>query len=256
MTTPLVLTFVGDDRPGLVNAISERIAALRRDLAREPVGAARRQIRRRAAGQRPDESTLAALKSSLREPRAGRPARLVERGAAVDAERPGRTVTLDIVGQERPGIVRDVTQALDPPRRQHRGIRERPGKGAVHRRRDVPRQSALERPRGPRARRLAQGARAACRRDHGRSQRRRGRGAPLTGALSAACAPAPGVAIRRPGKMRLEADDDGEVSRTRVLRRSADRQSAPRQLPRRDQALCRDAERRIRASTASSTCMR
>ena len=27
MTTPLVLTFVGDDRPGLVNAISEKVAA-------------------------------------------------------------------------------------------------------------------------------------------------------------------------------------------------------------------------------------
>src|SRR5260370_430961 len=27
MTTPLVLTFVGDDRPGLVNAISQRVAA-------------------------------------------------------------------------------------------------------------------------------------------------------------------------------------------------------------------------------------
>jgi predicted amino acid-binding ACT domain protein len=25
MTTPLVLTFVGDDRPGLVNAISEKV---------------------------------------------------------------------------------------------------------------------------------------------------------------------------------------------------------------------------------------
>ena len=27
MTMPLVLTFVGDDRPGLVNAISEKVAA-------------------------------------------------------------------------------------------------------------------------------------------------------------------------------------------------------------------------------------
>ena len=37
-------------------------------------------------------------------------------------------------------------------------------------------------------------------------------------------------------------EDDGEVSRARVFRRSADRQSAPRQLSRRDQALRRDAE--------------
>ncbi len=51
MTTPLVLTFVGDDRPGLVNAISEK-SPLRRDLAREQIGAARGQIRRRGAHQR------------------------------------------------------------------------------------------------------------------------------------------------------------------------------------------------------------
>ncbi len=40
MTTSLVLTFVGDDRPGLVSAISEKVAACG-DLAREPVSAAR-----------------------------------------------------------------------------------------------------------------------------------------------------------------------------------------------------------------------
>ena len=33
MTTPLVLTFVGDDRPGLVNAISEKVVDSRRNLA-------------------------------------------------------------------------------------------------------------------------------------------------------------------------------------------------------------------------------
>ena len=35
----------------------------------------------------------------------------IDRGAAGD-EKPGRLVTLEIVGAERPGIVRDVTQAL------------------------------------------------------------------------------------------------------------------------------------------------
>jgi glycine cleavage system regulatory protein len=36
----------------------------------------------------------------------------IERGAAAESERPRRVVTLEIVGNERPGIVRDVTQAL------------------------------------------------------------------------------------------------------------------------------------------------
>jgi len=31
--TSLVLTFVGDDRPGLVNAVSEKVVDFRRDLA-------------------------------------------------------------------------------------------------------------------------------------------------------------------------------------------------------------------------------
>ena len=37
----------------------------------------------------------------------------IERGAAAEAEKPARLVTLDILGRERPGIVRDVTQALN-----------------------------------------------------------------------------------------------------------------------------------------------
>ena len=36
----------------------------------------------------------------------------IERGAAAEPEKPARLVTLEIVGKERPGIVRDVTQAL------------------------------------------------------------------------------------------------------------------------------------------------
>ena len=36
----------------------------------------------------------------------------IDRGAAAESERPQRTVRLDLVGAERAGIVRDVTQAL------------------------------------------------------------------------------------------------------------------------------------------------
>ena len=112
MTTPLVLTFVGDDRPGLVNAISEKVAACRRDLAREPVGAARGQIRRRGAGQRSRRSAVAAGIVAARS-RARRAARSRSSAArAAEAEKPARIVRLGILGNERPGIVRDVTQAL------------------------------------------------------------------------------------------------------------------------------------------------
>ena len=127
---PLVLTFVGDDRPGLVNAVSEKIAALRRDLARKPLGPARRQIRGRGARQRPRAERRSARTGAARtrDRRAyahHRARRARRRGAAA-----ARSVTLDILGNERPGIVRDVTQALNGARRQHRGIRERPRKRA------------------------------------------------------------------------------------------------------------------------------
>jgi glycine cleavage system regulatory protein len=111
MTTPLVLTFIGDDRPGLVNAISEKVAAC---------GATWLESRSaRLAGKfagvllisAPDE-TLAALESSLRDLEPAGLRVTIEVGAEVEGERPGRIVTLDILGRERPGIVRDVTQAL------------------------------------------------------------------------------------------------------------------------------------------------
>jgi glycine cleavage system regulatory protein len=109
--TPIVLTFVGDDRPGLVNAISEKVAAL---------GATWLESRSvRLAGKFagvvlisvPDDR-LTALELSLRDLAHAGLRIGVERGAAAESERPARTVKLDVVGNERPGIVRDVTQAL------------------------------------------------------------------------------------------------------------------------------------------------
>jgi glycine cleavage system regulatory protein len=111
MTTPLVLTFVGDDRPGLINAISEKVAASGATwlesrsvrLAGKFAGVALVSV--------PD-SRLTELELSLR---ALAPAGLriaIERGAPAAAEKPARIVSLDILGRERPGIVRDVTQAL------------------------------------------------------------------------------------------------------------------------------------------------
>ena len=49
---PLVLTFVGDDRPGLVNAISEKVATHGATWLESRSVAARGQIRGRLAGQR------------------------------------------------------------------------------------------------------------------------------------------------------------------------------------------------------------
>ena len=108
---PLVLTFVGDDRPGLVNAVSDKIAAFG--------GTWLESRSARLAGKfagillvNVPEENLLALEHALH---GLAPAGLhltIERGAVEEVKPPARLVTLDILGNERPGIVRDVTQAL------------------------------------------------------------------------------------------------------------------------------------------------
>ena len=109
--TPLVLTFVGDDRPGLINAIAEKVAhsggtwlesrSVR--LAGKFAGVVLVSV--------PDES-LIPLESALAKLAPSGLRVSVDRGAAAELEKPVRTVKLDVVGNDRPGIVRDVTQAL------------------------------------------------------------------------------------------------------------------------------------------------
>lgn len=109
---PLVLTFVGDDRPGLVSAVSEKIAAC---------GATWLESRSaRLAGKfagillvNVPEARATELRSSLRLLETTGLHLTVEQGAAgADAQPQGRLLKLDIIGNERPGIVRDVTSAL------------------------------------------------------------------------------------------------------------------------------------------------
>ncbi len=108
---PLVLTFVGDDRPGLVGAISETVAACgatwlesrSAELAGKFAGILLVNV--------PDAGLLE-LESSLRRLESAGLRVTIERGARQEAERRDRLIRLDILGNERPGIVRDVTQAL------------------------------------------------------------------------------------------------------------------------------------------------
>ncbi len=110
--TPLVLTLIGDDKPGLVNAASEAVAAhggtwLESRLAR---------LAGKFAGivliEAPDEKTEA-LTGALRALESAGLKVAVERGAAQAAPTAGaRHLDIEIVGHERPGIVRDLTQAL------------------------------------------------------------------------------------------------------------------------------------------------
>lgn len=111
MPTPLVLTFVGRDRPGLVNAMSERVAA---------AGGTWLESRLvRLAGEfagvvlvAAPEDRIAALQAALAglEPSGLRVT--ISPSDAAMAPSSERLIGLSIVGHERPGIVRDVTQAL------------------------------------------------------------------------------------------------------------------------------------------------
>ena len=110
MTTPLVVTFVGDDRPGLVNAVADRIAACGATWLESRSAELAGKFAGVLLAAAPDEK-VAELEASLRELESQGLHLTIERGAA-HAQRPRRLVRLEIVGHERPGIVRDLTRAL------------------------------------------------------------------------------------------------------------------------------------------------
>ncbi len=108
---PLVLTYVGADRPGLVNAVSEKIA----DFGGTWLESRAVRLAGKFAGiLRVDvpEASLPALERALRDLAPIGLVLTIERGALDEAASSARLITLDILGNERPGIVRDVTQAL------------------------------------------------------------------------------------------------------------------------------------------------
>jgi glycine cleavage system regulatory protein len=111
MATPLVLTFIGRDRPGLVNAISQKVAAAGGSWLESRLA--------RLAGEfagillvAVPEANIALFGASLRDLEAGGLRLTLERSAAAGEPGPGGIVELNLLGNDRPGIVREVTQAL------------------------------------------------------------------------------------------------------------------------------------------------
>jgi len=111
MTTPLVLTFVGRDRPGLVNAISERVAAAGGTWLESRLA--------RLAGEfagivlvAAPEDKLEGLASALRGLETAGLRLTISPSVPAAAAPSERLIALSIVGHERPGIVREVTEAL------------------------------------------------------------------------------------------------------------------------------------------------
>lgn len=111
MTTSLIMTVIGRDRPGLVRAISEKIAAFdgnwletrMASLAGEFAG-----ILRVAVPQAKADALIAALQSLESEG-----LRLIIEKSIGEPPMPaGRTLNLALIGQDRRGIVRDISGVL------------------------------------------------------------------------------------------------------------------------------------------------
>lgn len=110
MNASLVITLIGTDRPGLVNALAARAAACGANwlessmaqLAGKFAGIVRLEIAEAEAGK---------LEASLRELEADGLRLTIERGAAA-ASAPRRSTKLELVGHDRPGIVREISGVL------------------------------------------------------------------------------------------------------------------------------------------------
>jgi glycine cleavage system regulatory protein len=104
----LILTVVGPDRPGLVRALSEAVAARNGSWLESRMA--------RLAGQFAGIVLVEAPESLLDDLRSleGQGLRItVQTGTSAQAAPEGRPrVALEVVGNDRPGIVRDISQVL------------------------------------------------------------------------------------------------------------------------------------------------
>ena len=110
MRTSLVLTVIGDDKPGIVEQLSDRILATGANweesrmarLAGKFAGVLRVSVEEQQADR---------LAAELRALGAGGLTVVVERGAR-PTQPPAQTLQLDVVGNDHPGIVRDISRVL------------------------------------------------------------------------------------------------------------------------------------------------
>jgi glycine cleavage system regulatory protein len=111
MRRSLVLTLLGPDRPGLVEAMAALIArhggnwleSRMASLAGEFAGILRVEV---------DEESAAELESALRSLEAEQGLAILVKGGRAIEPPAGRLLVLELVGTDRPGIVREVSQAL------------------------------------------------------------------------------------------------------------------------------------------------
>jgi glycine cleavage system regulatory protein len=111
VTQSLVLTFIGHDRPGLVNAISDKIAAVGGNWLESRLEHLAGQFAGIALISVP-APRIQDLSVALRELETEGLSVTIAHGSVTEPEEGYETLTLDLLGHDRPGIVRDVTQTL------------------------------------------------------------------------------------------------------------------------------------------------
>jgi glycine cleavage system regulatory protein len=111
MNTSIVLTVVSDDHPGIVEALSERIAAHGGNWTESSMMSLAGKFAGLLLVQVPEDRADAFV-DALAELEADG-IRVVASRAGAGADSPdARDATIELVGQDRPGIVHDITEAL------------------------------------------------------------------------------------------------------------------------------------------------
>jgi glycine cleavage system regulatory protein len=110
MRTSLVLTVIGDDRPGIVEQLSEQIVATGANWEESRMahlaGKFAGLLRVSVVADQADK-----LAETLRALNAGGLTVVVERSAEPEVG-PAKAIRLEVIGNDRPGIVRDISRVL------------------------------------------------------------------------------------------------------------------------------------------------
>ena len=112
MRTSIVLTLIGRDRPGIVEAVASRAGDLGANWEQSRLA----RLAGRFAGVLRlgiDASKVDALEASLKELEVDGLRIVVDKSVEDEEEIPERSVRFELVGNDRPGIIRDVSRALN-----------------------------------------------------------------------------------------------------------------------------------------------
>jgi glycine cleavage system regulatory protein len=111
MMTSIVLTVIGQDKPGLVSAISQRITAAGGNWLDSRMASLAGQFAGLLLVSVPREKTEALIASLQTLGQQGLRI-VIEEGISEVSAPTGRMLKLELTGHDRPGIVRDISDAL------------------------------------------------------------------------------------------------------------------------------------------------